>query len=155
MLPFYLVTALLLPASSFAHLALWDPGQLAFLSLPPRRLELTTPLLLRFFPPSLRFVSGMYGFDGNVAGVINYNNNRPVVRFLPFLPPNLTNRRVQAETHLPFLLPLLLSFSCSSQQPLKEINKLSVSQWFGNGQMAYPPTSGNFMEVRREGTERA
>ncbi|KAL7415007.1 hypothetical protein BDY24DRAFT_280039 [Mrakia frigida] len=79
MRPSYLALALLLlPVTSFAHLALWDPG--------------------------------MYGFDGNITGVVNFNNNVPVL-------------------------------------PLKAINNLTVSQWFGNGQMGFPPAEGVFMEL--------
>lgn len=55
---------------------------------------------------------------------------------------NELNKTVQAEP--PFSPPLSRS---SSQQPLKAMNNLTVSKWFGNGLMDFPPAPGKFMEV--------
>ena len=75
MIPLYLALVALLPVPSMAHLAFWHPSELE-LNISPRLFCHRLVLLTSLFSPS---PTGMFGFDGDEPGVVNFNTNRAVV----------------------------------------------------------------------------
>ena len=91
--------------------------------------------------PPFRPLVGMFGFDGDERGVVNFNTNRAVVSAIPrLLPQEPTHGQTQLTSPFP---------STVEQNPLKLMDNKKTAQWFGNGLLDFPPADGVFLEVSR------